>query len=371
MTLRARLQQALVHMWQKRGLGARLLYPLTIVHRAWRALEEWRYAVGLRRPQRIGVPVVVVGNLYVGGTGKTPLTIEIVRGLKARGWRPGIVARGYGAAANQPREVDPYGKAGDFGDEPLLMAHATGVPVAVGRDRVAAAQLLRNLHPSVDVIVADDGLQHRRLARDVEIAVIHYRGLGNGWLLPAGPLRDPPERLQHVSAVVFHGDILPVRIYSPHFFMRTQLGTVYALQDPSRRVELADLAREQRDKGVRLLAAAGIGMPDRFFAMLRAHGLQFDELPLPDHYDYAANPFANRRFDCALITEKDAVKCRGIPALAADGRICVVPLRTTVHGALLDLIEQRIRTAAPAGEGSATRAQALSNAKEADGSPTA
>lgn len=371
MTLRAHLQQALLRLWQRRGIGARLLYPLTIVHRAWRAFDAWRYAAGLARPHRVGVPVVVVGNLYVGGTGKTPLVIEIVRALKARGWHPGIVARGYGAAVGEPREVDAHGAARDFGDEPLLMANATGVPVAVGRDRVAAAKLLRNLHPRVDVLVTDDGLQHRRLARDVEIAVIHYRGLGNGWLLPAGPLRDPPERLQDVSAVVFHGDILPVRIYSPHFFMRTQLGTVYALKDPTRKVDLDELAREQRDKGVRLLAAAGIGMPDRFFAMLRAHGLQFDELPLPDHYDYAANPFANRRFDCALITEKDAVKCRGNPALAADGRICVVPLRTTVHDALIDLIEQRIRAAAHAHEVPATPAQRLSKAEAADGSPTA
>lgn len=371
MTLRARLQQALVRLWQKRGFGARLLYPLAIAHRAWRGFDVWRYRSGLARPHGVGVPVVVVGNLYVGGTGKTPLVIEIVRALKARGWHPGIVARGYGVAVGEPREVNPRGAARDFGDEPLLMANAAGVPVAVGRDRVAAAKLLRNLHPRVDVIIADDGLQHRRLARDVEIAVIHYRGLGNGWLLPAGPLRDPPERLQDVSAVVFHGDILPVRIYSPHFFMRTQLGTVYALKDPSRRVELAELAREQRDKGVRLLAAAGIGMPDRFFAMLRAHGLQFDELPLPDHYDYAANPFANRRFDCALITEKDAVKCRDNPALAADGRICVVPLQATVHAALIDLIERHIRAAAPADEAHAGRADEFSKAKAADGSPTA
>ncbi|GAB4468658.1 MAG: tetraacyldisaccharide 4'-kinase [Burkholderiaceae bacterium] len=371
MILRVHLEQALLRMWQRRGVGARLLYPLTLVHRAWRAFDAWRYGSGLVRPERVGVPVVVVGNLYVGGTGKTPLVIEIVRALKARGWHPGVVARGYRAAVAPPREVDPRGAARDFGDEPLLMAQAAGVPVAVGRDRVAAAKLLRNLHPRVDVIVTDDGLQHRRLARDVEIAVIHYRGLGNGWLLPAGPLRDPPQRLQDVSAVVFHGDILPVRIYSPHFFMRTQLGTVYALKDPSRKIDLSELAREQRDKGVRLLAAAGTGTPDRFFAMLRAHGLQFEALPLPDHYDYADNPFANRRFDCALITEKDAVKCRDNPALAADGRLCVVPLQTTVHAALIDLIEQRIGAPPGAAAVPAARAEQFSKAKAADGSPTA
>lgn len=368
MSLRAHLQQTMVRVWQKRGFSARLLYPLTLLHRAWRAFDAWRYAAGLAQPHRVGVPVVVVGNLYVGGTGKTPLTIEIVRALRARGWSPGIVASGYGAAASEPRQVDARGRARDFGDEPLLMAEATGVPVAVGRDRVAAARLLRKLHPHIDLIVTDDGLQHRRLARDVEIAVIHYRGLGNGWLLPAGPLRDPPERLQDVSAVVFHGDIVPVRIYSPHFFMRTQPRTVYALMDPSRSIELAELAREQRDKGLRLLAAAGIGMPDRFFAMLRASGLQFEALPLPDHYPFDANPFAGRRFDCALITEKDAVKCRDNPALASDGRICVVPLQTTVPAALIDLIEHRIRggvsrQAVPADRQDLTKA--------ADGSPTA
>jgi tetraacyldisaccharide 4'-kinase len=355
MPLRARLQQALVSIWQKRGPIARLLLPLAWLHAAWRRFDRWRWRSGLARPHRVGVPVVVIGNLYVGGTGKTPLTIEIVRALKARGWHPGVISRGYGSGARQPRAVDPHGSAADYGDEPMLIANATEVPVAIGRDRVAAAQLLRNLHPRCDVLVADDGLQHRRLARDVEIAVIHYRGLGNRWLLPAGPLRDPPERLQEVDAVVFHGDILPVRIYSPHFFMRTSHGTAYALKDPQRRVTLDELAQEQKSTGVRLLAAAGIGMPDRFFAMLRAHGLQFAELPLADHYDFSANPFASRTFDCALITEKDAVKCRANPALANDGRLCVVPLQATIHPALVDLIEERIRGAgAAAGAGVAT-----------------
>jgi tetraacyldisaccharide 4'-kinase len=348
MPLRARLQQAFVGIWQTRGAIARLLLPLAWLHAGWRRLDRWRWSSGLAHPHRVGVPVVVVGNLYVGGTGKTPLTIEIVRELKARGWSPGVISRGYGSGARQPRAVDPHGSAADYGDEPVLIARATEAPVVVGRDRVAAAQLMRNLHPRCDVLVADDGLQHRRLARDVEVAVIHYRGLGNGWLLPAGPLRDPPDRLQEVDAVVFHGDILPVRIYSPHFFMRTTHGTVYALKDPERRVTLDELAREQKASGVRLLAAAGIGMPDRFFAMLRAHGLAFEELALADHYDFRDNPFIAHKFDCALITEKDAVKCRANPALANDGRLCVVPLQATIHPALVDLIEERIRgTTAP------------------------
>lgn len=342
MPLRARLQQAFVSIWQTRGVIALLLLPLAWLHAGWRHFDRWRWRSGFAHPHRVGVPVIVIGNLYVGGTGKTPLAIEIVRELKARGWSPGVISRGYGSNARQPRAVDPHGTATDYGDEPMLIARATEVPVVVGRDRVAAAHLLRNLHPRCDVLVADDGLQHRRLARDVEVAVIHYRGLGNRWLLPAGPLRDPPERLQEVDAVVFHGDILPVRIYSPHFFMRTTHGTVYALKDPERRVTLDELAREQKASGVRLLAAAGIGMPDRFFGMLRAQGLVFEELPLADHYDFRVNPFVAHHFDCALITEKDAVKCRANPALANDGRLCVVPLQATIHPALIDLIEERI-----------------------------
>ena len=143
----------------------------------------------------MGVPVVVVGNLYVGGTGKTPLAIELVRALQRRGWRPGVVSRGYGGTARSARLVDAEATATEVGDEPLLIARATQAPVAVGSRRVAAARQLLRAHSDCDVIVADDGLQHLRLARDVEIALVDERGLGNGWLLPAGPLREPASRL--------------------------------------------------------------------------------------------------------------------------------------------------------------------------------
>jgi tetraacyldisaccharide 4'-kinase len=350
MALRTRLQRGLVALWQRRGWAARVLYPLALVHSAWRAVDAWRYRSGLTRPQRLPRPVIVVGNLYVGGTGKTPLTIELVRALRDRGWHPGIISRGYGAGHRAPRMVDPHGTPAEYGDEPLLLATLTGAPVAVGRDRVAAGRFLLNLHPRTDVVIADDGLQHRRLARDVEIAVLHYRGLGNGWLLPAGPLRDPPQRLADVDAVVFNDQLDSprprVRLYSPFYGMRTTAGDIYALKDPARRVSPTELAAEQRRGQLRLIAACGIGMPERFFAMLRQAGLEFEELPLHDHYPFTDNPFGGRAYDCLLITEKDAVKCRANAVLAADGRICVVPLQAQVDAGLFDLIDDRLRIAA-------------------------
>jgi tetraacyldisaccharide 4'-kinase len=340
---RARIELALARSWTRRGALGRVLLPLSWLYAAAHAAHQGLYRSGLLKPARVGLPVVVVGNLYVGGTGKTPLTIELVRQLAARGWRPGVISRGYGRAGSGARPVDRQARADEVGDEPLLIAQSTGAPVVVGADRVAAVRLLRSLHPGCDLIVCDDGLQHPRLARDVEIALLHFRGLGNGWMLPAGPLRDPPGRLKTVDAVVLNGEVPPVRIHSPVFAMRTELDAVYALADPSRRAPLATLVEEQRSKGVRVVAAAGIAAPEKFFAMLRAAGLQFEEIALPDHYDFAASPFAGRTYDVALMTEKDAVKCRSISAMTADGRLCVVSLRTEVDPALLDLIEARIR----------------------------
>src|SRR5215475_5133870 len=152
MALKARLHSWIVRMWQRRGLTARLLFPLALLHKIWWRFAAWRYRVGLKKPQQLPVPVVVIGNLYVGGTGKTPLTIELTRELRSRGWSPGVVSRGYGANKAVPRVVQPNGSASDYGDEPVLIARAGYAPVAVGVDRTAAARLLLNLHPHIDVI---------------------------------------------------------------------------------------------------------------------------------------------------------------------------------------------------------------------------
>ena len=284
------------------------------------------------------MPVVVVGNLYLGGTGKTPLTVELVRALRDRGWHPGIVSRGYGAHDSAPRLVLPADDARHVGDEPLLIVRSAAAPVAIGKQRIAAAQLLRQAHPECDVIVADDGLQHLPLARDMEIALLNHRGLGNGWLLPAGPLREPPRRLNQVDAIVLNGDVPPVAATPPRYLMTTSISHAFALHAPNLRIELSALAAEQRAHGWKLTAAAGIGAPERFFAMLRKTGLAIEEMPLADHFDFSANPFVHCRADRILITEKDAVKCAGQTPLAHDARLWVVPLVTEIDSRLIDAV---------------------------------
>ena len=288
----------------------------------------------------------MIGNLYVGGTGKTPLTIELVRALAARGWRPGILSRGYGTAGSVARMVRTADAARDVGDEPLLIARATHAPVAVARDRTAAARLLRTRHPECTVLIADDGLQHWPLARDMEIALLHYRGLGNGWILPAGPLREPRGRLRHVDAIVCNGDVPPIDSAVPRYAMQSALGAARPLNGRGEPLALDALAAEQHRHGWRIVAAAGIGMPDRFFAMLRAAGLMIDEMPLADHFDFTDNPFSGVTADRIVITEKDAVKCASNPALANDARLLVVALATAIDPRLVDAVVARIETIA-------------------------
>ncbi|MGZ9074258.1 MAG: tetraacyldisaccharide 4'-kinase [Burkholderiaceae bacterium] len=342
-----RLQLALTRAWQRRGVFAWLLAPASVLFYAIYLCRGVLYALHIRRPTQLDVPVVVVGNLYLGGTGKTPLTVALVRALIARGWRPGIVSRGYGARESAPRLVHPGDAARQVGDEPLLIVRATTAPVAIARRRVDAAQLLRAAHPECDVIIADDGLQHMQLGRDIEIALVNHRGLGNGWMLPAGPLREPRSRLARVDAIVLNGvsaEVPEVAVGTPSFRMRTHLANAFALHSPKLRIQLSALAAEQRTHGWRLTAAAGIGAPDRFFAMLRAAGLVIDELPLADHFDYSTNPFSDCIADRILITEKDAVKCADNSSLANDPRLWVVPLVTDVDPALIDAVVARITT---------------------------
>ena len=328
--------------WQRRGPLALLLYPLHLLHRLWRGLRAVARRLGLQRPQRLPVPVIVVGNLSVGGTGKTPLVIALVAALRARGWSPGVVSRGYGGRSGQVSLVEGNSDAAQCGDEPLLIRYVTGAPVAVGADRVAAARLLLARHAQCNLILADDGLQHRRLYRDLEVVVLDEAGLGNGWLLPAGPLRDPPERLRSVDAVVFHGEVPAVRVYSPFYRMFTHLGDLTSLSAPPRRLGLEQLAREQRERKLRVLALCAIGSPERFFEQLRAHGLRFEARALADHDRIDASMLPPDRYDAVLITEKDAVKCHRDARLGRDERIWVVPLLCQLDPGLVDFLAARL-----------------------------
>jgi tetraacyldisaccharide 4'-kinase len=263
------------------------------------------YRTGVLREVQLPVPVVVVGNLIVGGAGKTPTVMAIVRLLRERGLRPGIVSRGYGRTNGDVLEVRADTAVAMCGDEPKLLHLRTGAPLTVGRDRVAAARELLRRHPDVNVIVSDDGLQHRHLARQAQVLVFDERGVGNGWLLPAGPLREPlPSAVPPRSLVLYNASRATTAL--PGSVAHRSLAGVVSLQDWwSGRAP--DIAALQALQGRPLIAAAGVARPQRFFDMLRDHGLSFTPLPLPDHHDYAVLPWDTTTAD-VIVTEKDAVK---------------------------------------------------------------
>lgn len=326
----------LTRAWQRRGLLACLLWPLSLLFGLVAALRRSLFALGIKRAQRLRVPVIVVGNVFVGGTGKTPFTIWLIEALRAAGMTPGVVSRGHGAALDDVRVVQADSAARDVGDEPLLMVQRTGVPLVVGRNRAAAGRALLAAYARVDVIISDDGLQHYALGRDIEIVLSDARGVGNGWLLPAGPLREPASRRRDFSVCN-----LPAGVAAPaaHFAMRLDGSVALPLAPSGSPQPLAAWIAS----GLHLAAAAGIGHPERFFAMLRAAGLTIDAHALPDHHDFADNPFAALDADVILITEKDAVKCRAIEAIKNDPRIWVVPVSARIEGALAEHIVEKLR----------------------------
>lgn len=278
---------------------ARLLAPLGDLYCLVARLRRLAYLKGLARAQRLPVPVLVVGNLTVGGTGKTPLVAALAIWMRAQGWRPAIISRGYGGRSTQwPREVTPDADPRLVGDETVLLARRAGCPVFAGPDRVAAGRLACS-SSDADLLIADDGLQHYRLARDLEIAVIDgVRGLGNGRCLPAGPLREPPVRLEQVDFVVVNGGdaTTPAR-------MELVPGPAVNLRDHAKTRPLAEFT------GIPLFAIAAIGHPERFFAMLRSQGIPAVTRAYPDHHAFSPSDVADWPPGPVLMTEKDAVKC--------------------------------------------------------------
>lgn len=293
------------HLWARTGVPTLLLAPLAALFAAASWLRRLAYRRGWLAAVSVGVPVIIVGNITAGGSGKTPLVIWLVNWLREQGYRPGVVSRGYGGTARGCVEVQPDSSVAEVGDEPLLIRVKTGAAAVVGRDRVAAARTLLALNPGVDVIVADDGLQHYRLQRDIELVVIDAAsGLGNGWPLPAGPLREPRSRLASVDAViqVVRGAAQP-RAYPPQATWRAdyRAGQAWRLRAPQDKRALADLPQHE------WLAATGIGRPQGFFDMLAAQGLRFRSRAFADHH--AFQPQDLPADDAVLMTEKDAVKC--------------------------------------------------------------
>lgn len=297
--------------WYRPAWFTGLLLPLAWLFCLLVALRRLLYRLGVLPSHRLPVPVIVVGNISVGGTGKTPLVIALVELLRAQGWRPGVISRGYGGqAASWPQRVTADSEPRLIGDEPLLIARRTHAPLAVGPDRIASAQRLL-AEEAIDILISDDGLQHYRLQRDVEVAVVDAtRGTGNGLCLPAGPLREPRSRLRSVDLVVSNGE------GGGAVTMVLEAGTPRAVADAGRERPL------QSFRGAKVHAVAGIGNPPRFFAMLEQAGLTITPHPFPDHHAYQPGDLAFGDDAPILMTEKDAVKC----AAMDDARLWYIPV---------------------------------------------
>jgi tetraacyldisaccharide 4'-kinase len=277
---------------------------VSFIYRVLIAVRYLLYRSGVFTVQNFDVPIVVIGNLTAGGTGKTPLLIHLARELIANGYRPGVVSRGYGARGPYPVQVTPNTEVLRSGDEPLLIARTLNVPVVVDPDRVNAVnEVLKT--GAIDIVLSDDGLQHTRLGRQLEIVVIDgQRGFGNGLLLPAGPLREPSKRLNTVDVVVRHGRT-PERGEST---METNLGAAVNIND-GRELPL------EAFRAKKCVAITAIANPNRFFTQLSAEGLQFEQVEFVDHHYFSLEDLQSYQTSTVLMTEKDAVKCQALAGL--------------------------------------------------------
>ena len=329
-SIRARLEQSLLQAWRERGLLACLLWPLSLLYRLLTALRKTLYRAGLLKKERLPVPVVVVGNVVAGGAGKTPTTLAITEHLLKRGWKPGIISRGHGRRTEDCREVHPGDNPLDSGDEPLLMRRRAGCPVFVARRRAEAGQALLQAYPDVNVLICDDGLQHLALARDIEVCVFDARGIGNGWLLPAGPLRESwPREVDLMLQTSTDTNPWPAGAYGARRSLAPN-----AVRADGTLVPLASL------QGEPVTALAGIAQPQAYFDMLCAAGLNIQHtFALPDHDDFENLPTLPDAQTTLLCTEKDSAKLwRHHPNALAT------PLMLRVPDAFLENLEAKLRS---------------------------
>jgi tetraacyldisaccharide 4'-kinase len=313
-----------------------ILMPLSWLFGFIVFLRKYLFQHGWLKSYRLNVPVIVVGNINVGGTGKTPLVIWLAEQMKLAGYKPGIISRGYGGSARHVAEVLPDSNTIEAGDEAVLIAARTNCPVFVSADRVLAGQHLLKTYPECNVIISDDGLQHYRMQRDVEIVVYDsVKGFGNGALLPAGPLRESKARLQTVDAVISNGadNRGSVNNFNP-IEMQLVAEDFYNLLDVQKKSSAQALSQQA------ILAIAGIGNPQRFFDQLGAMGLQFESRAYADHYMFQAKDFQHINADVVLMTEKDAVKCRAF----AQPNFWVMPVSAVVKDGLMPVVLNKLNS---------------------------
>lgn len=314
-----------------------ILVPLSWLFAAVISLRRKAYLVGLLKSHKIPVPVIVVGNITVGGNGKTPVVMYLVEQLRKHGYQPAVISRGYGGSAKLPTSVNMNSKPSEVGDEPVLIASRSACPVFVGANRVLAATELLKAHPECNVIISDDGLQHYRLQRDVEIAVTQPENLQTGQdnmrLVPAGVLREPQTRLNTVDAVICNGEVVDSKQAQAKTFSMQLVGEqFYNLLDNHITARAADF------KCKSIKAMAGIGKPARFFAQLNKLGLSFASISFEDHHAFTAQELAKIDCDVLIMTEKDAVKCKPY----AQAHHWVLPVEASIDAGLLPLILSKL-----------------------------
>jgi tetraacyldisaccharide 4'-kinase len=324
------MHDLILRAWQDKNIFFYLvLVPLSWLFAGLTVLRRLLYRVGLLRSYALSVPVIVVGNINMGGSGKTPVVIWLVNQLKAYGYQPGVISRGYGAKVTQATNVQGNSLPSEAGDEPVLIAQKTGCPVYISTSRVEAGNALLKMHPECDIIISDDGLQHYRLQRQIEIAVVDQQTQQNQHLLPAGPLREPYLRLANVDAVILNGHVdvkdgYPMALLSADF---------YNLLNP----DVKESVGYFKDKHV--AAVAGIGNPDRFFQQLQTLGLQFSQWPFNDHHAFTRQDLSNIKCDALIMTEKDAVKCQAF----AEAHHWVLPVEAKIDGDLLPMLLSKLQ----------------------------
>ena len=342
--------------WERRGPTSLLLWPLSKVYGWTNQVLDLIHELGLIGDKAQTVPIIIVGNIRVGGTGKTPIVIALAERLAAMGWRPGIISRGYGASSlSSPLHVKNDSNPAEVGDEPVLIAKRTQnqFPIWVHPKRVKSIHSLLKDNPAVNIIISDDGLQHRSLVRwpareggrDIEFVVRDARAEGNGFLLPAGPLREAASRER--DATLMTGSSSPSSHIDEYFLGRraftlnTQLGMPYQLVDPSNTQSLAVIADTFLPN--KITAVAAIGNPQRFFDDLLKQGIAGKSIGIGDHATYTTEFFSAIHAECILITEKDAVKCSEIQ----DRRIWVVPMTLEIPNALADWLQSILQRPDP------------------------
>lgn len=318
----------LARTWRQRGLAACLLWPLSLLYGLVSGLHRWLYRTGVLKTERCAVPVIVVGNVVVGGAGKTPLVIALAKYLQQQGLQVGVVSRGYGRQGKNCLEVLENTPISASGDEPALILRARAAPVFVADRRIDAVHALLAKYPATQVIISDDGLQHHSLARDIDITVFDDRGMGNGWLLPAGPLRERWTSQEKTGLVLHTGQ-------SPAFegFTSTRRLADHALDQAGDHFSLSSL------RGQPLTALAGIANPDAFFDMLKERGLTLQKtVRLSDHFDFADYAWLVSPESTVLCTEKDAVKLFKL-STAKNNKLLAVPLEFAPEPAFLKAVD--------------------------------